>query len=226
MIITIDGPVASGKSSVAKALAQRIGAYHVNTGLLYRAVAYILIHDFHITDLKKLARQDPADFDFIYALSYVFINHMPQIRYGEKDITPFLIRHKELDNGASLVSALPPVRERLLPVQQAIGKQYSIVADGRDCGTVVYPHADIKIFLTATLTARAQRVAHELQQKTGKEQNLQEIEELIATRDKRDVTRPVAPLCKAPDAYLFDNSDLTLEQTVDHLDAYIQQKKH
>lgn len=214
MVITIDGPVASGKSSVADILAQRLGFYHLNTGLLYRAVAYIFLKDVKSQDeqaLQLLHTVSDDQLKCVLTLRYEYLNAVPHVFYGDQDITKFLIRQPFWDQAASMVSAHAKIRENLLPVQREIGRCYSIIADGRDCGSVVFPHADYKFYLTASIDARVARVCED----NHSENNFQQVKNDIIMRDKRDQERKVAPLRIPEGAFVIDNSNLTIEQTVE-----------
>lgn len=221
MIITIDGPVASGKSSVAKAIGNRLGLFYLNTGLLYRAVAYILIHEFR----KKISMEGPFEvreheLNFINEIAYEFISGQPHVIFKGKDITSFL-SDASLDQAASIVSACKIVRDKLLPVQQNIGKKYSIIADGRDCGTVVFPNADYKFFLTASVDARVKRVLSDSKRKV-QDTSYDKVKSDIEARDARDWQRAIAPLRKADDAVVIDSSNLNFEQTVQEFLQHIK----
>ncbi|MCK4499657.1 (d)CMP kinase [Candidatus Babeliales bacterium] len=205
MIITIDGPAGSGKSTVADAVAEKLGVHHMQTGLLYRAAAYILHGKNYRFDqiaemLKKIEYRVNGGDRAVVAVDGV-------------DITEKL-SHAEFSQPASIISAIPEVREALLPVQKNVGENYDIVADGRDCGSVVFPDADIKIFLTALAEERAKRIMNDPKRKR---QNLT-FEEVLADvleRDERDKNRSVAPLIIPKDAIVVDNSTfLSPEETV------------
>src|SRR3990172_12889222 len=151
MIITIDGPVASGKSSVAKVLAKKLNFYYVYTGLLYRAVAYVLIQKHKPSEPitpESVAALMPADLEFIARLRYSYADDKPHVFYANQEITSFLSA-AVLEQAASLVSAHPPVRGALLEFQRALARNHNVIADGRDCGSVVFPNADLKFYLTA-----------------------------------------------------------------------------
>lgn len=214
MIITIDGPVASGKSSVAQELGERLGFYHVNTGLLYRAVAYAMEYAFGAC---------PQGFSLseISNISYMFENGQSIVRFRGQDITPYL-KESRFDQAASLVSADPAVRKALLEVQRKMGREFNIIADGRDCGSVVYPDADYKFYLTAPLEIRTERLAKFLQQKTGQDQDLVALRAHIVERDKRDTERAVAPLKIPAGAIVIDNGDMTIAQTVDLMSGQVK----
>lgn len=251
MIITIDGPVASGKSSAARLLAERLGYYYLQTGLLYRVLAYLLFHKkightlHNTTDLitlssydqnlhKKILDEFAVPFNKngekevaqeIKKLSYQYTQEKePVIFYNGLDLTGLLADH-ELAQYASRISAQPVVRELLLPLQRTIGKTYNLVADGRDCGSVVFPDAAIKFYMTADLKTRAQR----LQKDTARSAHQKTIEELmigIQERDKRDQERKTAPLIIPQGAIVINNSGYTLEETVAHLYALVIRAEH
>lgn len=218
MIITIDGPVASGKSSAAKLLAKRLGFYYLQTGLLYRAVAYILLEKQgkRVEDFYQLRAKDLT---FTVDLSYAYIQDDVCITYAGENITEFL-SCASMDQPASLVSANAYVRQALLPIQRSVAAQYSLVADGRDCGSVVFPQAPYKFFVTASLEKRALRLYND-QKRQGEFQNLQEVMLAIKERDQRDMQRKVAPLHVPQGAIVIDNSEMTLQATVEQMFSYI-----
>lgn len=209
MIITIDGPVASGKSSVAKVLAKELNIYYLYTGLLYRAVAYLLKGHFEAITPERLT--------FIKDLSYDYGKDAgedrPYLFYQKEEITQHLYDAK-LDQPASIVSVNKHVRDALLDLQRDVAKRYDIIADGRDCGTVVFPQAEHKFYLTASPQVRAQRLM--LDEKRGvMERDLEKVKAELEERDKRDREREVAPLTIPQGATIIDNSELTLQQTID-----------
>lgn len=221
MIITIDGPAASGKSSVAQELCKHLQMLHLKTGLLYRAVAYILINEFN----KIISKDEPLeltdnDLEFVKNIRYEFKENKPQILYKNNEITEQL-SYTALDQIASIVSANAKVRQVLLEAQRQIGKKYNIIADGRDCGSVIFPDANYKFYLTASSTARANRVFADSTRKTGLK-NLEEIKNDIELRDKRDQERDVAPLTTPENAITIDNTDLNFEQTIQEFLKYIK----
>jgi len=221
MIITIDGPVASGKSSVAKEIGNRLDLFYLNTGLLYRAVAYILIHEFRKTINWELPFEiDEQELNFINEIVYEFISGEPHVLFKGKDITAFL-SDAAYDQISSVVSACKTVREKLLPVQRNIGEKYNIIADGRDCGTVVFPNADYKFFLTASVDARVQRVLDDPKRKVL-DASYDKVKSEIEARDSRDWERTVAPLQIAQDAIMIDSSNLDFAQTVQAILSHIK----
>jgi CMP/dCMP kinase len=190
MIIAIDGPAASGKGTLARRLAHHYGLPHLDTGLLYRAIARSVLDSGASLDdtdaAVRCARTiDPAAFD-------------------EKEL-----KRASLAKAASLVSAIPEVRAALVSLQRQFG-QSGAVLDGRDVGTVIFPEADVKIFVTATPEVRAHRRAAELSE-AGERTPLSDVLADILRRDERDTTRAVAPLKRAPDAHLLDTTHLDID---------------
>lgn len=211
MIITIDGPAASGKSTIAHLLAQKIGAFYINSGLLFRALAYILLQqkEDHTSLVKDTERLN----SFLYNdVDYYYIKEEPLIAYKGHVITP-LLKTPEVSSYASIIATEPTVRNVLLEYQRMLARHTDVIADGRDCGTVVFPHADFKFFITAQEAIRAQRFQHDLA-KQNRTISLKESIALLQERDQRDSSRSTAPLEKAPDAFCIDTSFLSIEETV------------
>lgn len=222
MVITIDGPVATGKSTLAQLLAQKLGFYYFNTGMLYRAAAYVFIEQglgqekFHaLTDnqLRLLA-----------AIEYAYQDSKPVIRLAGVDITSNLYA-PEIDQAASGIATLAHVRSKLLQVQQAAGKKYNLIADGRDCGSIVFPTADVKFFLTARPEVRAQRLKNDGQRGYAA-QSISDIIQKIHLRDHQDTHRQVAPLMQPTDAILIDSSDLSIDQILDQMIQVVRAAAH
>jgi cytidylate kinase len=192
MIIAIDGPAASGKGTLARRLAAHYGLPHLDTGLLYRATARVL--------LDEGSRLDDVEAAVRSARGLALLEF-------EED----RLRGREMGEAASVVAALPPVREALIDMQRAFaGRAQGAVLDGRDIGTVVAPEATVKIFVTASPDARAQRRALELRGR-GEKVDYASILEDIKKRDKRDSERASAPLKPAPDAHVLDTTDMNIE---------------
>jgi len=218
IVVTIDGPAGAGKSSVAKLLARRLGYRLLDSGAIYRAVALrakrqgVAWSD--ADACAQIARDLDIRFDFVGDTNHVYL--------GDEDVSA-AIRTPEISQGSSQVSAHPPVRAGLLALQRALGAGGGVVVEGRDTGTVVFPHAQAKFFLTASEQERARRRVAELAQKgtaVDFDVTLREIRE----RDQRDASRDVAPMVPAHDAVLVDSSTQTLEQVVESLAATVESR--
>ncbi len=216
MIITIDGPTASGKSTIAQLLAEQLSALYINSGLLFRAVAYILqSRGFDMTYLNS-----HESIAALFSNESIRYKYTPgtgaHIFFEHTDITPFLTT-PDIDRAASLIATQPSVRQALLDYQRKLADDFDVVADGRDCGTVVFPEADYKFYITADLRIRAMRWqrAH----KNHKNLNLEEVEKIIAQRDKRDSNREIAPLKPAYDSFIIDTSHMTIQEVLNTLRA-------
>jgi cytidylate kinase len=221
MIITIDGPGASGKTSVARAVAQRLGYVYVASGMLYRAVAYSL---FHYHDYNETALLNPQDSDIdavVKRLVYAMENG-PQVYYGETNITPYL-KTPRIDTFSSLLATTPHVHVALAAFQRHVAEHKNSVVEGRDAGTVVFPHAECKFFLTADSTERARRWQRD-QEKQGVALDAEACQRFIVERDLRDMTRLVSPLVQAPDAQLIDSTHLSFEEVVQTIVACVRGK--
>ena len=206
--VAIDGPAGAGKSTIAKLVAKEIGYIYVDTGAMYRGLAiHFLDKGIQPQETEKVIEAcKDAEVTIAYedAVQHVYLNG--------KDISSRL-RNEEVGNMASVTSAIPEVRKKLLELQQNLAKTQNVIMDGRDIGTCVLPHADVKVYLTASVETRAKRRYQELQEK-GEDCNLEEIAHDIEERDRRDMTREIAPLKQAEDAVLVDSSDMTIAEVV------------
>ena len=206
--VAIDGPAGAGKSTIAKLVAKEKGYIYVDTGAVYRGLAiHFLDKGIQPQETEKVIEAcKDAEVTIAYedAVQHVYLNG--------KDISSRL-RSEEVGNMASVTSAIPEVRKKLLELQQNLAKTQNVIMDGRDIGTCVLPHADVKVYLTASVETRAKRRYQELQEK-GEDCNLEEIAHDIEERDRRDMTREIAPLKQAEDAVLVDSSDMTIAEVV------------
>ena len=206
--IAIDGPGGAGKSSVAKAVAKKLGIIYVDTGALYRTIAlHMLNKGISPSDSESVCRELPN-----FTLELKFIDGKQVILLNGEDVGD-KIRTPEISMAASTVSAIGAVREYLLNTQRNIAKENSVIMDGRDIGTVILPYAEVKIFLTASPEARAERRYKELLAR-GQSVTYEQVYNEMVERDKNDSTRAIAPCVQAHDATLLDNSNLTEEETV------------
>lgn len=208
MIIAIDGPVAAGKTTLSKHLADRLGFSLLDTGAIYRAVALASRRQ----NIDWSDEPSVATVAGQLRIEFRWIDDTNQVLIEGEDVTE-AIRTPKMSQGASLVSALPAVRQALLDLQRQLGKQGSVIAEGRDIGTVVFPHADLKIFLTARPEIRARR-RHQEWLRKGIDDSYEDVLEALKERDARDENRQVAPLVPAPDSILIDSSKLSIELVV------------
>jgi cytidylate kinase len=216
VVVTIDGPAGAGKSSAAKLLARRLGYRLLDTGAIYRAVA-LTAHARAIpwsdpAGCAAIARELDIRFDFVGDKNHVYL--------GDSDATS-AIRAPEISQGASQVSAHPEVRAALLELQRRLGAGGGVVVEGRDTGTVVFPDADAKFFLTASAGERARRRVAELAAAGTAVDYAGTLREMTE-RDQRDAGRDVAPMVPAPDAMIVDSSAQTLEEVVDSLAGTVE----
>jgi CMP/dCMP kinase len=204
-VIAIDGPSASGKGTIAKRVAAELGFHYLESGALYRLVALIALRQ-GLPDEAAVATA-AAGMDVYFQGDEIFL---------EDQEVSFHIRHEEVGKRASDVARMRSVRQALLERQRAFRQPPGLVADGRDMGTVVFPDAALKIFLTASPEVRAQRRYKQLIEK-GIAANLSALSRDLAERDARDVTRAVAPLAPAPDSQVLDSSSLSVEAVADRV---------
>jgi len=209
--IAIDGPAGAGKSTIAKLVAKKMGYIYVDTGALYRAIAYYLLtNKIDIEDETALTKACES-----ISVEIKYEKDAQQVYLNGKNVTPFL-RTEETGNMASKSSAKAPVRAALLDLQRDMAKEYNVVMDGRDIGTNVLPDAEVKIYLTASSKERANRRYKELVEK-GEEADFDKIEADIIERDERDMNRAIAPLKQADDAVLVDSSDMSIDEVVESI---------
>ncbi len=215
MTIAIDGYSSCGKSTLAKALAKELSFIYVDSGAMYRAVTfYFLKHDVAIhnkTEVEKALERINIDFANIKGKNICFLNN----ENVENEI-----RSMRISNNVSEVAAIGSVREKLVKMQRLIASNSSVVMDGRDIGTVVFPEADIKFFITADKNVRAQRRYDELIS-NGKEVTMREVQQNLEHRDTIDTTREISPLRKAEDAIEIDNTELDREDQLELALSYI-----
>lgn len=207
LVVAIDGPAGAGKSTVAQLAAKELGYTYIDTGAMYRAVAWkVLQQGGEVTDEKILAVIPDIDVDLSYE------NGKTSVRVDGQDVTGE-IRTPEVSHIVSQVAALGPVREKMVDLQRKMAERGGVLMDGRDIATNVLPGADVKIYLTASIAERANRRYKELREK-GLAVNLADIEHDIAARDKADMEREISPLVQAEDATLLDTTGMTIPEVV------------
>jgi CMP/dCMP kinase len=220
--IAIDGPVASGKSTVARRLAQRLGFAFLDTGALYRGVAFLALD-------RGVSPTDER------AVDSILMSALPQVVPDAADPRDYRIRLEgrllgpelftpAVSAAVSPIAAMPAVRKRLIGAQRAFARDRDVVMAGRDIGTVVLPHARFKFFLTASADARVERRLRELQD-AGVRITREALHDEIVARDLRDTTRAVSPLARAADATVIDTSKLAIEEVVDVLERAVAAKE-
>lgn len=216
--IAIDGPAGAGKSTIARKVAKELSFIYVDTGAMYRAMAYYLLKNHVSGENSKEIEEKCQDAE----ISICYENGEQQVLLGEENVTSY-IRTEEVGKMASVSSANGKVREKLLSLQRNLAAQNDVVMDGRDIGTTILPGADVKIYLTASADTRAQRRYQELTQK-GESCDLEEIKRDIIARDERDMNREVSPLKQAEDAVLVDSSHMGIEEVTEEIIRIYKEK--
>ena len=218
IVVAIDGPAGAGKSTIARLAAERLGYAYIDTGAMYRSVTW-----------KFLQTGAAFDEDYIGALAeQMLIEFRPEAKTNRvfvdgTEVTE-AIRGSEVTANVSRVAAIGAVREAMVAQQRRMGEAGGVLMDGRDIGTVVFPKAQAKIFLTATVEERARRRFKEMQAK-GMQVELPQLQQEIALRDKQDSEREISPLKQAPDALLLDTSSMSIEEVTDFICRLVREKE-
>ena len=213
MIIAVDGPAGAGKSTISKLVAKKLGIQYLDTGAMYRAVTlYFLENNVDFSNIDEVEKNlDKIHIDFLNNIP--FLNNIDVSKQ---------IREKNVNDNVSAVSALAIVREKMVDLQRKMSNNKSVILDGRDIGTVVFPNANYKFFLVASVDIRAQRRYKEELEKGNKSANIDDIKKSIENRDYIDSTRTVTPLKKANDAIQIDTSYMNIEEVVESIISYIK----
>lgn len=217
--IAIDGPAGAGKSTIAKTLAKKMGYVYVDTGAMYRAMAYYFLQ-------QGIDKEDEAAITVAAEGADVTIryeNNMQQVLLNGENITDSL-RTEQVGNMASATSIYPAVRKKLVALQQKLAKTTDVIMDGRDIGTCVLPDAQVKIYLTASVKTRAKRRCDELEGK-GEPADIKKVAADIEERDYRDMHREMSPLRQAEDAILIDSSEMGIEEVVEAILMIVKEKQ-
>jgi len=225
-VVAVDGPAGTGKSSATKRIADLLGLIHIDTGALYRGVAYLAsdagfnqeLDESDASAIVKIAQK--AQFEFKRVKNR---NPKNRLYVNGKDVTS-LIRTPDMSMMASKVSAIPGVRAALKDLQRTLGLAAPSILEGRDIGTVIFPDADVKFFLTASIDERARRRLDELEAQGGDTPSFEELREQIRRRDEGDSTRAIAPLKKAEGAIEIDTTHHTLDEVVEMMAVHIRKK--
>ena len=204
--VAIDGPAGAGKSTVAKIVAEKLNCTYIDTGAMYRAVAYEILTS--QKNIEQILNEIDLDLVFEHGTTTVF-------SHG-KDISE-VIRQPEISKLVPKIAAMDLVRKKLVDMQRKMSSSKSVVLDGRDIGTVVLPNADVKIYLTASIEERARRRFEELKSKNIPVDDIKTLELQIASRDRADMEREISPLKKADDAILIDSTNLKIDQVAEKI---------
>lgn len=217
IVVAIDGPAGAGKSTIAKLAAEKLGYAYIDTGAMYRSVAWKFLQTGRAFDeefIGNLAQQMVIDFKPEAKINRVFVDGV--------EVTD-VIRSAQVTAKVSSVAAIGTVREAMVSQQRRMGLNGGVLMDGRDIGTVVFPKAELKIFLTASVEERAQRRYKEIIAK-GEKITLEQLKQEIISRDKQDTEREISPLCKADDAVLLDTSSMNIEQVTEKILYLVQER--
>lgn len=219
LVVAIDGPAGAGKSTIAKLAAEKLGYAYIDTGAMYRSVAWKFLQTGEAFDeafISKLSQEMVIEFKPEASVNRVFVDGT--------EVTA-AIRSAEVTANVSRVAAIGAVREAMVDQQRRMGEAGGVLMDGRDIGTVVFPSAEVKIFLTATVEERAMRRYKELVAK-GEQVVLEELQKDIAERDKQDMEREISPLRQAEDAIYLDTSDMTIDEVTAYILNLVGEKEN
>ena len=219
LVVAIDGPAGAGKSTIAKLAAEKLGYAYIDTGAMYRSVAWKFLQTGEAFDeafISKLSQEMVIEFKPESSVNRVFVDGT--------EVTA-AIRSAEVTANVSRVAAIGAVREAMVDQQRRMGEAGGVLMDGRDIGTVVFPNAEVKIFLTATVEERAMRRYKELVAK-GEQVVLEELQKDIAERDKQDMEREISPLRQAEDAIYLDTSDMTIDEVTAYILNLVGEKEN
>lgn len=217
--IAIDGPAGAGKSTIAKKLAKELGFVYVDTGAMYRALAYYFMKKGIAAEQEDAIVEACEEAD----VTLCYEDGQQQVILNGENVGG-VIRTEEVGKTASVTSAYPAVRKKLVALQKRLAASENVIMDGRDIGTVVLPDADVKIYLTASVAVRAMRRYRESIEK-GEQKTYDEVESLVEKRDYQDMHRENSPLVQAEDAVYLDSSDMTLAQVVKAITDMIDEKR-
>lgn len=216
--VAVDGPAGAGKSSISKIVAKKLGYLYIDTGAMYRSVTWAVLHNHIDVNNQKAVEALLPELDLTMEAS----DDSCKLFIAGQDVTDF-IRTPQVNNAVSIVASYKGVRQYLVERQRIMAKAGGVILDGRDIGSVVLPNADLKIYLTASVEARAMRRYLEVKG-TSNEQMLEDIKDSVMQRDDMDKNRKESPLIQVKDAVLVDSSDMTFDETVEHILHLVQER--
>lgn len=216
--VAVDGPAGAGKSSISKIVAKKLGYLYIDTGAMYRSVTWAVLDNHIDINNQKAVEALLPELDLIMEAS----DDSCKVFIAGQDVTDF-IRTPQVNNSVSIVASYKGVRQYLVERQRLMAKAGGVILDGRDIGSVVLPNADLKIYLTASVEARAMRRYLEVQG-TSNEQTLEDIKDSVMQRDDMDKNRKESPLIQVEDAVLVDSSNMTFDETVEHILHLVQER--
>lgn len=216
--VAVDGPAGAGKSSISKIVAKKLGYLYIDTGAMYRSVTWAVLHNHIDVNNQKAVEALLPELDLTMKAS----DDSCKVFIAGRDVTDF-IRTPQVNNAVSIVASYKGVRQYLVERQRLMAKAGGVILDGRDIGSVVLPKAELKIYLTASVEARAMRRYLEVKG-TSNEQTLEDIKDSVIQRDDMDKNREESPLIKVEDAVLVDSSDMTFDKTVEHILHLVQER--
>lgn len=216
--VAVDGPAGAGKSSISKIVAKKLGYLYIDTGAMYRSVTWAVLHNHIDVNNKKAVEALLPELDLTMEAS----DDSCKVFIAGQDVTDF-IRTPQVNNAVSIVASYKGVRQYLVERQRLMAEAGGVILDGRDIGSVVLPNAELKIYLTASVEARAMRRYLEVKG-TVNEQTLEDIKESVMQRDDMDKNRKESPLIQVEDAVLVDSSEMTFDETVEHILHLVQER--
>lgn len=216
--VAVDGPAGAGKSSISKIVAKKLGYLYIDTGAMYRSVTWAVLHNHIDVNNQKAVEALLPDLDLTMEAS----DDSCKVFIAGQDVTDF-IRTPQVNNAVSIVASYKGVRQYLVERQRLMAEAGGVILDGRDIGSVVLPNAELKIYLTASVEARAMRRYLEVKG-TVNEQTLEDIKDSVMQRDDMDKNRKESPLIQVEDAVLVDSSDMTFDETVEHILHLVQER--
>ena len=216
--VAVDGPAGAGKSSISKIVAKKLGYLYIDTGAMYRSVTWAVLHNHIDVNNQKAVEALLPDLDLTMEAS----DDSCKVFIAGQDVTDF-IRTPQVNNAVSIVASYKGVRQYLVERQRLMAEAGGVILDGRDIGSVVLPNAELKIYLTASVEARAMRRYLEVKG-TVNEQTLEDIKDSVMQRDDMDKNRKESPLIRVEDAVLVDSSEMTFDETVEHILHLVQER--